>query len=106
MREIKLKAQRPKHKEEKMSQVKFAVEKMFRLPDAGSLKAFADVSVNDVLVIKGVRVLSGKKGLFVSMPAEQGKDNRWYDQVVLKSAEVYESFSRTVLEHLMEPANA
>ena len=99
MREIKLKAQRPKHKEEKMSQVKFAVEKMFRLPDAGSLKAFADVSVNDVLVIKGVRVLSGKKGLFVSMPAEQGKDNRWYDQVVCKTAPVYEALSEAVVNH-------
>ena len=54
--------------EECMSSVTFNVEKMYRLPDAGGLKAFADVSVNDVLVIRGVRLVEGKKGLFVSMP--------------------------------------
>ena len=82
-----------------MNQINFTVEKMFRLPDAGKLKAFADVSVNDALVIRGVRVLEGKKGLFVSMPQEQGKDNKWYDQCVCKSASVYENFSSVVVNH-------
>jgi stage V sporulation protein G len=77
----------------------FKVEKMYKLPDAGSLCAFADVCVNDALVIKGVRVLKGKKGLFVSMPQEQGKDGKWYDQVVCKSAGVYEEFSDEVIRH-------
>jgi stage V sporulation protein G len=84
---------------ETMTKLTFTVEKMYRLPDAGNLKAFADIAVNDALVIKGVRILDGKKGLFVSMPQEQGKDNRWYDQVVFKSAEVYDAFSTVVIEH-------
>jgi DNA-binding cell septation regulator SpoVG len=79
--------------------MKFVVEKCYRLPDAGSLKAFVDVCVDDCLVIKGVRVLKGKKGHFVSMPQEQGKDNKWFDVVVCKSASVYEDFSAAVLEH-------
>lgn len=82
-----------------MQEIKFKVEKMYRLPDAGNLKAFADVSVNDALVIKGVRVIEGKKGVFVSMPQEQGKDNRWYDQVVCKSTEIYEGLTDVVIEH-------
>jgi len=82
-----------------MSNIQFSVEKMFCLPDTGKLKAFADVAVNDALVIKGVRVLDGKKGLFVSMPQEQGKDNKWYDQVVCKSASLYEELSAKVIEH-------
>jgi stage V sporulation protein G len=77
----------------------FSVEKMYRLPDAGGLKAFADVGVNDALVIRGVRLLEGKKGLFVSMPQEQGKDNRWYDQVVCRSSAVYDELSGKVIEH-------
>ena len=79
--------------------VSFTVEKMYILPDAGNLCAFADVAVNDALVIKGVRVLRGKKGLFVSMPQEQGKDNKWYDQIVFRSASVYDALSSAVLEH-------
>ena len=77
--------------------MKFTVEKMFRLPDAGNLLAFADVCCDDVLTIRGVRVLKGKKGLFVSLPQEQGKDNKWYDQVVCESVDVYEDLSRVVI---------
>ncbi|MBF0619681.1 MAG: septation protein SpoVG family protein [Candidatus Omnitrophica bacterium] len=76
----------------------FKVEKMYRLPDAGSLKAFADVSVNNTLVIKGLRVVDGKKGLFVSMPQEQGKDQKWYDQVLCKSAETHEEIASVVID--------
>lgn len=86
-----------------MGNIHFKVEKMYRLPDAGNLKAFADVAVNDALVIKGIRVLSGKKGLFVSMPQEQGKDNKWYDQVVCKNASIYEEFSEQVIGHYQRP---
>jgi stage V sporulation protein G len=82
-----------------MGTIQFKVEKMYRLPDAGKLKAFADVAINDALIIKGVRVLEGKKGIFVSMPQEQGKDNKWYDQVVCRNASIYEEFSGSVIEH-------
>jgi stage V sporulation protein G len=95
-----------KHKEEVMNQITFTVEKMYRLPDAGKLKAFADVSVNDALIIKGIRVLEGKKGIFVSMPQEQGKDNKWYDQVVCKSPSVYEAFSEALINHYNQTAMA
>ena len=77
--------------------MQFVVEKMFKLPDAGNLKAFADVCCDDILVIRGCRIVEGKKGLFVSMPQEQGKDNKWYDQVVIKRADTYEAFARAVL---------
>ena len=82
-----------------MSTLTYKVEKMYVLPDAGSLKGFVDISVNDELVIRGCRVLEGKKGIFISMPQEQGKDNRWYDQVLLKNAEAYERLSTVILEH-------
>jgi stage V sporulation protein G len=78
--------------------MKFKIEKMYKLPDAGSLKAFVDVSCDDALIIKGIRVLKGKKGLFVSMPQEMGKDNKWYDQVLCKTAAVYEQFSDAVIK--------
>lgn len=75
------------------------VEKMFKLPDAGSLKAFADVVINEYVVIRGVRIMEGKKGLFVGLPKEQGKDNKWYDIVTCMSAQAYEDISNAVIEH-------
>ena len=83
-----------------MESLQFSVEKMYRLPETtGSLKAFVDVSVNEIIVIRGIRVVEGKKGLFVSMPQEQGKDNKWYDQVSCKSTQVFEALAEKVLEH-------
>ena len=61
--------------------LEFKIAKIHRLPDGSRLKAFVDVSVNDAILIKGLRVVDGKGGLFVSMPQEQGRDKRWYDLV-------------------------
>ena len=77
--------------------IEFKVAKMFVLPDAGSLKAFADVLVNDALIIKGLKIIEGKKGIFITMPREQGKDSKWYDQVSCLSADVFEDISRVVI---------
>ena len=77
----------------------YTVQKMFILPDAGSLAAFADLVINDEIVIRGLRVLKGKKGLFVSMPKEQGKDNKWYDQVICLTTAAYDRIFEVVLEH-------
>jgi stage V sporulation protein G len=74
---------------------------MFVLPDAGSLKAFADVRYGE-LTIRGVRLLQGTKGRYVSMPQEQGKDNKWYDQVVCNSAEAHLELSRVAWRHYDE----
>jgi stage V sporulation protein G len=90
--------------EKTMNKLTFTVEKMYRLPDAGSLKAFADIAVNDALVIRGVRVLEGKKGVFISMPQEQSRDNKWYDQVVCRSVAIYEDFSAAVMNHYQKEA--
>lgn len=65
----------------------------------GSLRAFADIEVNNV-VIKGLTVVSGKKGLFVSMPRQKGKDNRWYEIVQIVDRDTKEEiFSRVLLEY-------
>lgn len=57
------------------------VKKIHHLPENGPLKAFVDLSIDDVLLIKGIRLVQGKKGLFVTMPQEKGKDKRWYDSI-------------------------
>jgi stage V sporulation protein G len=46
--------------------------------DTSKLKAFVDVSIHD-FVVKGVRVVDGKNGLFVGMPQEKAKDGKWYE---------------------------
>ena len=56
------------------------IAQMRRLEGEGKTKAFCDVAVSG-FVIKGFRVVDGKRGLFVSMPCQQGKDGKWYETV-------------------------
>ena len=49
--------------------------------DKSSLVAFANITIDDELVIKGIKIVDGKKGLFVSMPCTQGEDGKYYDDV-------------------------
>lgn len=57
------------------------VKRVFKLQDSEFLKAFVDIAVNDAILIKGLKVLNGKDGLYVSMPQEKAKDQKWYDTV-------------------------
>ena len=49
-----------------------------RLVQKGNLKAIASVSLDGMFVVKGLKVMDGRKGLFVSMPQESfsGKEGQ------------------------------
>ena len=47
--------------------------------DAGTLKAFASVNFDDEIVVKNIKVVDGRNGLFVSFPSEKGKDGEYHD---------------------------
>lgn len=48
--------------------------KIDRLVKSGSTKAIASITLDSWYVVKGLRVVDGKKGLFVSMPQESYMD--------------------------------
>jgi stage V sporulation protein G len=72
--------------------------KIHRLAQDSRIKAFVDLGINDALLIKGVRVVQGKKGLFVSMPVEQGKNERWYERVRCLNQDIRSLIAQKVLE--------
>ena len=78
-------------------QVELKVKRIHRLDGEGTLKAFCDVAVAGTFLIKGVRVVEGKKGLFVSMPQEAGKDGNWYDTVIPLTKEARQQISDLAL---------
>lgn len=79
-----------------MSDCELKVSRIHRFDGDTKLKAFVDISVNGV-VIKGLRVVNGSKGLFVSMPRHQGKDGKWYDTVYPESKERRQELHELVL---------
>lgn len=52
--------------------------KIDRMVNKGNVKAIASVSLDGMFVVKNLKVMDGKKGLFVSMPQESflGKDGQ------------------------------
>ena len=74
------------------------VVRLNRLDGEGPLKAFCDISLFDTLIIKGLRVVNGKNGLFVGLPREQGKDGKWYQTVRPLNREIIKVIESVVLE--------
>ncbi len=62
--------------------MQLTVTRFVKYGGEGALKAFCDVAIGDVVLIKGVRIIEGRTGHFVSMPRQQSKDGKWYDSVV------------------------
>lgn len=75
-----------------------SVKRLLHFKGEGSLKAYCDLAIAEAFLIKGLRVVEGKNGLFVSMPRQQGKDGKWYDSVTALTKEAKAEVGRVVLE--------
>jgi stage V sporulation protein G len=73
------------------------VARVYKIDNISSVKAFADVVIGQVLV-KGVRVVQGKNGLFAGMPKAKGKDGKWYDTVKILDDKLQQELQDTLLE--------
>lgn len=77
------------------------VSRIYKFEGDSKLKAFVDVSLAGVIV-KGLRVVDGSKGLFVGMPRHQGKDGKWYDTVFPTTKELHQQINDLVLAAYQE----
>lgn len=68
-----------------------------------SLRAYADVILDDLVLIKGFRILASKSGgLFIGMPSKKGKDDKYYDQVEFKSEDLRSLLRNRILDAYKE----
>ncbi len=49
------------------------------LRDDDKLKAFASMTFNDAFVIRGLKIIEGKNGMFVAMPSRKRPDGQHQD---------------------------
>jgi len=80
-----------------MEENAISVSRIYRVENDSKLKAFIDLSLSGI-VVKGFSVVNGSKGLFVSMPRQQGKDGKWYNTVYPATKELKQQLSDLVLE--------
>jgi stage V sporulation protein G len=75
----------------------FKVIRLHKLNGNGMTKAMCDVALCEEFVVKGFRVVQGKRGLFVSMPQDPGKDGKWYDRAYPLSTTIREELDKVIL---------
>ena len=84
-----------------------AVKRLVKFDGEGSLKAYVDLAVGESFLIRGLRVVKGKNGVFVSMPRQQGKNGKWFDSVMAMTPETKKEVEQVVLEaYEQEPSPA
>lgn len=68
-------------------------------PNMGHIKALASIVLNDQFLVRGLRVMDGENGLYVSYPADpfyRGEDFR--SQIVPMTRQLREHIENCVLE--------
>ncbi len=85
-----------------MANLAIEVKRLHKLDSEGKLKAFADIAIAGLILIKGLRIIDGKNGLFVGMPRKQGKDGQWYQAVFPLSEEMRDKLNEIVIQAYQE----
>lgn len=65
----------------------------------GHTRAYADLTIDGCLLVKGLRVVEGSGGgLFVAFPTQRGRDGRYHELVVPLDTETRDYIRTTVIE--------
>jgi len=65
--------------------------------DDGRLKAFANITFDDCFVVRGLKVIEGETGMFVSMPSRRRSDGTYQDVAHPIDNEMRENIETAVL---------
>ena len=82
-------------------EIDIKVQRMHKIAGDGTLRAFVDIAINEAILVKGIRIVDGKNGLFISMPSEKAKDNKWYESVRCLNKEIREQITQEVISSYM-----
>ena len=63
----------------------------------GTLRATATVNINDAFAIRGVKLMEGSKGLFVSMPSYKAGNGEYKDICFPCTSESRKEFDKAVI---------
>ena len=68
-------------------------------------KAFIELCLDNTLVIKGLSLVDGRKGLFLSFPASKGKDERYYNSIYSMDKEFTEQLQDACIKKYNDSVN-
>lgn len=77
------------------------VVRLYRLAGGSKTKAFLDIALGD-FIVKGLKIIQGQKGLFLSMPQDKAKDGKWYNAFYPVTKEARQALTDIVLAAYQE----
>jgi stage V sporulation protein G len=80
--------------------------KIFPVDDGGRLKAYATMVLDDVFIIRDLKVIEGDKGLFVSMPSRRKKDGSFRDIAHPLNADMRTKVEQTIINEYNKTTGA
>ena len=72
--------------------------KVRQTENCGNMKANADVTFDNEITVKEMKVMNGVNGYFVAMPSRKGNDGKYRDLVYIEKEETKKDVSAQVLE--------
>lgn len=66
--------------------------------DSISCDVTLSIAKAELVTIYGIRIIEGKKGKFLSMPARKGNDGNYYSHAYIADEDVYNAILETVTE--------
>nr|DAW65153.1 MAG TPA: SpoVG [Caudoviricetes sp.] len=94
------KANTPKttHLTTKVAGVTIEIDKKTWSDESVSCNVTLSVAKAELVSIYGIRIVEGKKGKFLSMPARKGSDGNYYSHAYIADEDVYKAILETVTE--------
>ena len=74
----------------------------FRKFVKGNICGYATIEFNKVLKVNGFKIMHGKDGFFVAMPAHLANDDEWYSDVFISDEDIYNQFQVDVINAVLE----
>lgn len=71
--------------------------KIEKLEDKGAIKARTSIVLDDAICIHNIRIVEGRKGLFISFPYTKDKNNKILDIVHPINAETREKIQEAII---------
>lgn len=65
-------------------------------------KAFIELCLDKTLVIKGMTLVEGSKGLFLSFPSSKGKDGKYYNSIYSMDKEFTDNLEEACIKKYNE----
>ena len=74
----------------------------FRKFVKGNICGYATIEFNKVLKVNGFKIMHGKDGFSVAMPAHRADDDEWYSDVFISDEDIYNQFQVDVINAVLD----